>query len=190
MLGNTFLISVVINSGSISIKVCSGATLRFQAGASFYLNDHMIFILIDIGCSSNEIPIYTSIYVPPSLICRANICLLGYLRQEIKQAVTNAPSFSDLLDITVKIHYKTTQIVSSLHHTVSLDIDKHDLDAFGACSSLTTGVKTQHTTLKSLQACRLIADFRVFALRVFLNTTLAFQQTSPIYVQYPCTQQS
>jgi hypothetical protein len=110
----------------------------------------MISILIDIGCSSNEILIYTSIYVTPSLICRVNICSVGIFTTRSQAGSQNASSFSDLLHITVKIHYQTTQIVSSLHHTASLDIDKHDLHTFNACSSLTTGVKTQRTAMKLL----------------------------------------
>lgn len=150
----------------------------------------MIFILIDIGCSSNEILIYTSIYVTPSLICRANISSVEIFTTKSQAGSQNDPSFSDLLHTTVKIHYQTTQIVSSLQYTASLDIDKHALHTFNACSSLTTAVKTQQTALKLLHACRLTADLRVFALRVFLNTALAFLQTSPIYVPYPCTRQS
>ena len=116
----------------------------------------------------------------PFIICRANICSVGIFMTRSQAGSQNDPSFSDLLHITVKIHYQTTQIASSLQHTASSDIDKHDLHTFNACSSLTTGVKTQQTALKLFQACRLTADLRVFVLRVFLNTALAFLQTSPM----------
>ena len=96
----------------------------------------MIFILIDIGCSSNEILIYTFIYVTPSLICRANICSVGVFTTRSQAGSQNDPSFSDLLHITVKIHYQTTQIASSLHHTASLDIDKHDSHSMAVRLSL------------------------------------------------------
>jgi hypothetical protein len=66
------------------------------------------------------------IHVNPSLICRANIGSVGIFTTRKQAGSQNAPGFSDLLDITVKIHYQTTQIVSSLRHTASLNNDKYD----------------------------------------------------------------